>query len=606
MFRMHFLSIAGSKTRFICIQITAIFLLLTSQLNAQAVSWDGGASTSNWNDALNWSTDLVPTSSNDVTINAATVNIPAGYAAMAKSVNVSSASTLQVLATGSLSINLGAPFALSLSTSSLINDGSLTITNCTSAISLAGAGSSIQNNGAISVNNHFGYGLLFASGCTGCIVDNNSTMSFDNGTNDSTPTIFYQTSGFLFNNDGTVDIGLTANAGIGIGLGAMASGGFTNNGTVNIYNTGVGRAGLSVGFLGGAFNNTSTGTLNLGSGIGGAWLGGFNMALTNDGTISINKAGTVNANAYGTGTYSGSQPFDNLNTFSPGNSGSGCLTFIAGYSNVSGSPGPVTNMQLGGTTPCTEHDKINVTGTATLTGTLNVSLISGFTPTAGQSFTILEASSRVGTYTTINYPVVSGISWTTSYTSTSVIANATFSLPVEMTHFKANEKQQGYVELTWQTATEFNNHGFFVERSSDGKVWQNLGFVNGKGTTHEQQDYRFWDEKPLSGMNYYRLRQMDFDGGEEFSKMVTVNLREIGGFKNLVMSPNPTTGIFEVNDDFEPESIIRINDSLGRLVAERKSMEGQIFDLSGFENGVYSVQIFTGNQVAFGLIVKQD
>jgi hypothetical protein len=104
-----------------------------------------------------------------------------------------------------------------------------------------------------------------------------------------------------------------------------------------------------------------------------------------------------------------------------------------------------------------------------------------------------------------------------------LMTSSSSSLPVELTSFQAKEKSN-LVELTWQTATEKNNEGFNIERSLDGKNWESISFVQGNGTTQDVQDYTFIDETPLSGTNYYRLKQIDYDGKFEYSMIETVEL----------------------------------------------------------------------------------
>lgn len=73
-------------------------------------------------------------------------------------------------------------------------------------------------------------------------------------------------------------------------------------------------------------------------------------------------------------------------------------------------------------------------------------------------------------------------------------------LPVELTGFSARPRNQ-FAELEWQTASELNNMGFHIERSTDGRTWTEIGFVSGNGTTSEKHDYTFFDKNPIPGVN---------------------------------------------------------------------------------------------------------
>lgn len=569
------------------------------------VSWDGGASTSNWADANNWNPNGVPAATDDVTISGATsiVDIPNGFTASVKSLAISSEASLTVDNSGVLEIDGStSTYALSLNGGYINVFGTLQITNCQSGIGLLGNASSVTNTGVVSVNNHTGYGLTIASGCVDCNVVTSSDMSFDNGS--TLPAVFFGASGNSGNiiiNSGTMNIGATAHAGIGIGLGNV-SGYFLNTGTVNIISTG--GAGLSSGFIPGRFSNSSTGIVNFGAGIGGNWVGGFNLNLQNDGQININKAGTaVSVVVSGTGVFGGSEAFATNNKVSPGNVGNaGCLLFNTGYSNSG-----TTNIKIGGTTQCAEYDVLFGSTTLDVGGTLNVTLENGFVPTPGQSFTIINAATRTGLFTTTNYPSVPGIAWTTSYTSNSVIANAQAALPVELTGFTAKPIDEHSILLNWQTASEVNNAGFQIESSTDGSQWQIVGFVPGQVSSSKSKYYHFRDT-PAKGVAaiYYRLRQMDVDSRSVLSEVVAVRLSTDLSSSELTVSPNPTNGFFHVKGEFSPDALLVLYDCLGRVVMQGNTANDMQYDASGLENGIYILAIYGQQNVTTCRLKKQD
>jgi len=87
------------------------------------------------------------------------------------------------------------------------------------------------------------------------------------------------------------------------------------------------------------------------------------------------------------------------------------------------SGGGILNIDLGGTNAGTTYDVLNISGAASLGGTLNVDLLTGFTPVAGDSFDILNSSADSNMFTTTNLPTVAGDHWTISYNSTGVVLN---------------------------------------------------------------------------------------------------------------------------------------------------------------------------------------
>lgn len=160
-------------------------------------------------------------------------------------------------------------------------------------------------------------------------------------------------------------------------------------------------------------------------------------------------------------------------------------------------------------------------------------------------------------------------------------------VPVEMTLFEAILKEK-QVYLDWQTASELNNLGFEIEKSIDGRNWENIGFVEGKGTTFEFSDYQFIDENPAVGINYYRLKQLDTDGQFEFSDIRSIIYNELG---TIAIYPNPTKDVVVV-DLGNQMANIEIFDLTGRLIMNTNSNNTiQNIDFSNFENGIYVLRI---------------
>ena len=94
-------------------------------------------------------------------------------------------------------------------------------------------------------------------------------------------------------------------------------------------------------------------------------------------------------------------------------------------------------------------------------------------------------------------------------------------LPVGLAAFAARATR-GSVAVTWTTASEIDNAGFAVERSRDGANWDELAWVAGFGESRQTLTYAYTDTQPLAGIAYYRLRQLDYDGQQTFSNVITV------------------------------------------------------------------------------------
>jgi hypothetical protein len=105
----------------------------------------------------------------------------------------------------------------------------------------------------------------------------------------------------------------------------------------------------------------------------------------------------------------------------------------------------------------------------------------------------------------------------------------TFVLPVELAEFSAAAGADGAVHLRWRTLTETGNERFDVQRSPQGVTFETISTVAGAGTTTTPRTYAFKDPAPHPGVSYYRLRQVDFDGTEDFSPVRSVYVPEERG-----------------------------------------------------------------------------
>ncbi len=113
--------------------------------------------------------------------------------------------------------------------------------------------------------------------------------------------------------------------------------------------------------------------------------------------------------------------------------------------------------------------------------------------------------------------------WTLNFngTTASMICSA---LPIELVDFYGDNRDK-INQLTWVTASEINNDYFIVENSIDGYVWNAVGIVKGVGNTSTTSVYNFNHEKYKDSINYYRLKQVDFDGQNETFKVIVIDNR---------------------------------------------------------------------------------
>jgi len=188
-------------------------------------------------------------------------------------------------------------------------------------------------------------------------------------------------------------------------------------------------------------------------------------------------------------------------------------------------------------------------------------------------------------------------------------------IPVELTSFTASVVD-GNVVLNWITATELNNAGFQIERrkTKDERKedWENIGFVNGNGTSTETHTYSFTDQNPVPGKSYYKLKQIDFDGSFEYSNIVEVDLTLPIVFSLEQNYPNPFNPSTKIKYSIPNVTmsgvegsrvILKVFGILGNEVAtlvneEKPAGNHEVnFDASKLSSGVYFYQLQAGSFV---------
>ena len=174
-------------------------------------------------------------------------------------------------------------------------------------------------------------------------------------------------------------------------------------------------------------------------------------------------------------------------------------------------------------------------------------------------------------------------------------------LPVELISFDGAATSQG-IALNWATASEKNNDRFEVQRSQDGRNFETVGTVKGNGSASNRNDYSFLDKAAKNGLNYYRLRQVDFNGEFEFSKVLAIDTK-MGAANSVTLYPNPATdGNFNVRMTPTKEATnIQIMDISGKVLMNKSvnnvselSINGKAL---GMKAGMYLISVKTGNNV---------
>ena len=157
-------------------------------------------------------------------------------------------------------------------------------------------------------------------------------------------------------------------------------------------------------------------------------------------------------------------------------------------------------------------------------------------------------------------------------------------LPVELLSFIA-KKENATTRLEWETENESNNDYFQVERSSDGVKFTEIGQVASNSSQPTVNRYSFIDEHPSGGINYYRLKQVDYDGTFEYSKTISITAE----LPNTVqIYPNPTYDYLFFTGDINTEYEVTVTNGLGKTI-ETQIAQNNMINIQHLPKGSYII-----------------
>ena len=212
------------------------------------------------------------------------------------------------------------------------------------------------------------------------------------------------------------------------------------------------------------------------------------------------------------------------------------------------------------------------------------------------------------------------VAWTPPGGTKTAIADADFLydtddlLPVELTSFDGLISN-GAVHLLWETASELNNAGFFIERSAErNSGYEEIAFIDGAGTSTAVQTYLYVDNGPFQAGTpvFYRLKQVDFDGTVHYSSAIELTPGLIDSLtlnQNFPNPFNPTTHI-SFSLPFQDRVTLSVYDATGRLV--ETLIDGSlpagshdiVFEASAsLASGTYMYKLETTRQTKTGMML---
>lgn len=182
--------------------------------------------------------------------------------------------------------------------------------------------------------------------------------------------------------------------------------------------------------------------------------------------------------------------------------------------------------------------------------------------------------------------------------------NVDVPLPVRLLWF-TSECDAANINLKWATASETNNDFFEIERSIDGLNFDVIGKVAGAGNSSQTRNYSFSDIKRLKGRMFYRLKQTDFDGKFEYSKIISANCND-QLLKEIKVYPNPATNVITIETTGNNEVVnFEIINSTGAVVYKSNLIQKTAVQTSILAPGAYIIKFINGNNVEFKKFIKQ-
>lgn len=177
-------------------------------------------------------------------------------------------------------------------------------------------------------------------------------------------------------------------------------------------------------------------------------------------------------------------------------------------------------------------------------------------------------------------------------------------LPVTLLYFTAKVSSEN-IELNWSTATEINNDYFTLERSSNGSDFYPIEKIKGSGNSTKTLLYKTYDQHPNAFINYYTLKQTDFNGKIQYSKIIFANFKDNNDFS---IYPNPSNGSeFSISLSGlqnNEKILVVMEDITGRTIyskvifsGENGSLIEQIETDPSLPKGIYSVIGSTKNGI---------
>jgi hypothetical protein len=213
----------------------------------------------------------------------------------------------------------------------------------------------------------------------------------------------------------------------------------------------------------------------------------------------------------------------------------------------------------------------------------------------------------VGTTYKICYTLTAACSWDSVFWPYAYTTSTT--LPVELISFGAMPVKEK-VKIYWTTASEENAKEFIIEKTRNGMDFTEVGRVKAAGNSTSMLNYRGYDDNPSEGNNYYRLKQVDFNGKYSYTKLVSA--KYLPSAADLGVQPNPAkdNAVITFNASGNYPVRLKVNSMQGKMILDKyfTAVEGvneYSLNMSELPKGIYSVQLIVDDENMISKLVKE-
>ncbi|CAG5068849.1 hypothetical protein DYBT9623_01581 [Dyadobacter sp. CECT 9623] len=215
----------------------------------------------------------------------------------------------------------------------------------------------------------------------------------------------------------------------------------------------------------------------------------------------------------------------------------------------------------------------------------------------GSAFAVASQAQSIspgGIYAAANVSTGNGVSLEWVLGDINAFVNLS-TLPVKLIRFEGTLTADGSAKLEWETAEEYNNQGFEVQKATDAVNFENIGWIDGAGNAKTRNVYQFLD-KQLTTASYYRLKQVDADGQFSFSKIIRV-IPHHESLDRFTAYPNPAKDGKVTATLPERSFKLSLYDTAGRLLKQIDNPQTQEqIRLPGSGNYLISIESAAGNK----------